>query len=438
MDSFTRRRMPTVSFHTLGCKLNLAETSHLRREFEARDYAVVPFGSVADVSVINTCSVTAEADRKCRQAIRRMRRTSPNACIIVTGCYAQLRADDVAAIEGVDIVLGNREKAHLFSVVNQLSRREQTQVSVSCIDTHKSFDAALLSDDRTRAFVKIQDGCDYSCAFCTIPLARGKSRSAPLENVLAQAHALADRGIQEIVLTGVNVGLYGQGTGDNVTGTDLLTLLRALADVDGIKRYRISSIEPNLLTDGIIDFVAETSKFAPHFHIPLQSGDDHVLGTMRRRYRRKVYTDRLDRIQSRMPDAGIGADVIVGYPTEGPEHFDTTCAFLADLPVTYIHAFTYSERPDTAALGHNEPPVPKQERRRRTRVLRMLSARKEIEFANRHKDTVRPVLWERAASGGQMRGFTDNYIRVERPLDPKRTGHIEHVRIGSEGARLTC
>lgn len=416
----------------------MAETSHLRRAFETREFTVVPFGEAAEVGVINTCSVTAEADRKCRQAIRRLRRSSPDACVIVTGCYAQLRPEAVAAISGVDFVLGNKEKSRLFSVINQFTRRGKTQISVSCIGTHDSFDAALLSDDRTRAFLKIQDGCDYSCAFCTIPLARGKSRSAHPDDVLAQARALAAQGVQEIVLTGVNVGLYGMGSADNSSGQNLLTLLRSLATVDGIKRYRISSVEPNLLTSDIIDFVADSPQFVPHFHIPLQSGDDHVLGTMRRRYRRDVYADRLVHIQERMPDAGIGADVIVGYPTETLERFETTCRFLADHPITYIHAFTYSERPNTAAVDRNEPAVPKQERRRRTRVLRALSARKERAFALEHIHTVRPVLWERAVNGSLMRGFTDNYIRVERPHDPERSGQVELVQLGSQDAALVC
>ena len=430
--------MPRVSFHTLGCKLNLAETSHLRREFEARAFTVVPFGEAAEVSVINTCSVTAEADRKCRQAIRRMRRASPDGCVIVTGCYAQLRPDEVAAIDGVDFVLGNKEKAQLFSVIDRFTQRDKTQVSVSCIGSHDTFDAALLSDDRTRAFLKIQDGCDYSCAFCTIPLARGKSRSARPDDVVTQARALARRGIREIVLTGVNVGLYGNGSKDPAGGQNLLMLLRRLAAVDGIRRYRISSVEPNLLTDDIIEFVAETPCFVPHFHIPLQSGDNYVLGRMRRRYRREVYADRLRLIRERMPEAGIGADVIVGYPAETPDRFDTTCHFLADHPITYIHAFTYSERPDTAAVSQGDTPVRKQERRRRTRVLRALSARKERAFAMEHKHTVRPVLWERADRGGLMGGYTDNYIRVQRPHDTNLTGRIEEVRLGSRDAALVC
>ena len=430
--------MPSVSFHTLGCKLNMAETSHLRRAFESRAFTVVPFGDSADINVINTCSVTAEADRKCRQVIRRSRRTNPKAFIIVTGCYAQLRPEEVADIDGVDVVLGNKEKAQIFQVIEQFTKREQTQVSVSCIDTHNSFDAALLSDDRTRAFLKIQDGCDYSCAFCTIPLARGKSRSAPPNEILSQVHELAARGVQEIVLTGVNVGLYGQGSADQNGEHNLLTLLRRLAAIEKISRYRISSIEPNLLTNEIIDFVTDTPQFVPHFHIPLQSGDNHVLGTMRRRYRREVYAERLSYIQERMPHAGIGADVIVGFPSETPERFDATYRFLESLPVTYIHAFTYSERPNTVAVSQSQVSVPTQERRARTRLLRNLSAKKERDFAIKHKDTVRPVLWERAETNGLMMGYTDNYIRVERPHDPDRSGQIEHVWLGSLDAELVC
>ena len=282
---------------------------------------------------------------------------------------------------------------------------------------------------------KVQDGCDYSCAFCTIPLARGKSRSAPPGQILAQAREIAGRGFKEIVLTGVNIGLYGQGTHDHTPDASLLGLLRALETVDGIERYRISSIEPNLLTDAIIDFVAASSTFQPHFHIPLQSGDDDVLGTMRRRYRRARYTDRLERITRLMPDACIGVDVIVGFPTETEARFDNTYQFLSELPVAYLHAFTYSERPNTPAVDQLDKmggtPVPKAERSRRNRMLRMLSQKKQHAFYRRHLGTVRPVLWESTEKNGVMYGFTDNYIKVQRPYDAARVGTIEPVRLGS-------
>ena len=422
--------MSRVSFHTLGCKLNFAETSGIRRAFAARAYQVVPFGEAAEVVVINTCSVTAEADRKCRQVIRRGRRANPDACVIVTGCYAQLRPAEVAAIDGVDVVLGTHEKARLLKVVQTFERRQQTQISVSCTGDLRTFDAAQVDSERTRAFLKVQDGCDYSCAFCTIPMARGKSRSASVEQLMEQARGIAARGIKEIVLTGVNIGLFGRGTHDSGRSSGLLALLEQLARVEGIARYRISSIEPNLLTDAIIDFVAAKPNFVPHFHIPLQSGDDTVLGLMRRRYRRAVYADRVARIMDRMPDAGIGADVIVGHPGETHERFDNTCRFLEDLPVTYLHAFTYSERPGTgSASTAPHQPVPKHIRSERNRVLRTLSRMKHTTFVERHLDTVRPLLWERGKAGGHMQGLTDNYIRVRRPFEPTLAGTIESVRL---------
>ncbi len=423
--------MPRVTFHTLGCKLNFAETSGIRRRFANRGYVVVPFGHVADVVVINTCSVTSEADRKCRQVIRRGRKTSPEACLIVTGCYAQLRPEAVAAIEGVDVVLGTREKARLFEFVDSFERRDEAQVNVSCTDDLQDFDPALLSFERTRAFLKVQDGCDYSCAFCTIPRARGGSRSASPNQVVEQARAIAVRGIQEIVLTGVNIGLYGQGRHDGAGGNGtLLRLLEDLSRVEGIARFRISSIEPNLLSDDIIDFVGRTPSFVPHFHLPLQSGDDTMLGIMRRRYRRSVYVSRVERIRQAMPDAGIGADVIVGHPGECSERFQTTVRFLRDLPVTYLHTFTYSERPDTVSATttrHRSVPVP--ERRARNRTLRTLSDRKLAAFVDSQVGTIRPVLWERGRKRDLMRGYTDNYIQVQRPFDAQRAGQVEHVRL---------
>ena len=341
----------------------------------------------------------------------------------------------------VDYVLGNQEKSRLFALVENFDRPAQTQVDVSCIDDRASFDAAHLSSDRTRAYLKIQDGCDYSCAFCTIPLARGKSRSAAAVDVLAQARELAARGTREIVLTGVNIGLYGAGTLDSDTAASLRRLLKALSDVEGIARYRISSIEPNLLTQQIIDFVADAPNFVPHFHIPLQSGDDAVLGAMRRRYRRKVYAERVAWIIERMPDACIGADIIVGYPAETAERFRNTCQFLSDLPIAYLHVFTYSERPDTVATRTPEKvggtPVPLEDRRERNRILQHLSERKRHDFTDRHRGSVRPVLWERAVRGTRMRGFTDNYIRVARPHDPSRAGQIERVELGSAYAQIS-
>ena len=424
--------MSRVSFYTLGCKLNYAETNTLARDFASRRFEVVPFGTPADVTVVNTCSVTAEADRKCRQVVRRARWASPDAFIVVTGCYAQLQPEAIARIPGVDAVLGAREKFRLFEVLEDFNRPDQTQVAVSCIDDVTTFGPAYSTGERTRAFLKVQDGCDYRCSFCTIPAARGRSRSHPLAPLLAQAREIAARGYKEVVLSGVNIGLYGQEH-----GLTLLDLLRALDEVEGLERYRISSIEPNLLTDAIIDFVAASRAFQPHFHLPLQSGDDGVLRKMRRRYRRDHYTDRVNRIKERMPDACIGVDVIVGFPAETPERFENTCRYLEALPVSYLHVFTYSERPGTAAVDHLErmgmAPVPGPERARRNRVLRLLSEKKRRTFYSAHLGRIRPVLWEDEEKDGLMYGFTDNYIKMHQPFDKAEAGMIRPVRLEAVG-----
>ncbi len=430
--------MNRVSFHTLGCKLNFAETSSLRRQFEKRGFEAVNPKDACDISIINTCSVTAEADRKCRQIIRRTHRLNPDAFIVVTGCYAQLRPKEVASMEGVHAVLGNAEKAHLFDLLNDFLPKENPHVNVSCTGSTSSFDPALLSDDRTRAFLKVQDGCDYSCSFCTIPMARGKSRSASPDQIINQAKDLAERGTKEIVLTGVNIGLYGQGSQDRKTDMNLLRLLHELAKVDGILRYRISSIEPNLLTEEIIDYVAENPVMVPHFHIPLQSGDNATLGAMRRRYQRELYMQRLNYIHTRMPDAGIGADVIVGFPAETPERFAETHAFLADLPVTYLHVFTYSERPGTTSAAQSCRPVPPSECTARNQRLQELSNRKQRMFRERFYGQTRPVLWEHSTKSGKMHGYTDNYIRVSCPFDRQRVGVVEHVRLGTREAAFVA
>ena len=420
--------MPRASFYTLGCKLNYAETSTIARQFETAGFEVVTFGAPADVTVINTCSVTQEADRKCRQTIRRAQRANPDAFIVVTGCYAQLEPDQLANIDGVDAVLGTAEKFSILELVRGFQKREHTQVEVSCIDTTSDFRPAFSGSDRTRAFLKVQDGCDYVCSFCTIPRARGRSRSQTIQNCVSQARALAERGFTEVVLSGVNIGLFGTENGER-----LLDLLRALDAVEGVQRYRISSIEPNLLTDAIIDFVAGSSRFQPHFHLPLQSGDDYVLGKMRRRYRRARYQNRVERIRHALPHACIGADVIVGFPAENARRFDNTCAFLADLPVSYLHVFTYSEREKAPLMRTGrqtaEDGVPHPERSRRNRVLRGLSGRKLRAFYKEHSGSVRPVLWEGADDGVQY-GFTDNYIRVQRSAEPAERGRTELVRLG--------
>ncbi len=416
--------MARVSFYTLGCKLNYAETGALQDAFATRSFKAVAFGEPADVTVINTCTVTEEADRKCRQVIRRALRANPETFVIVTGCYAQLQPAEIAAIPGVDVVLGTREKFNLFGLVQSFQKGERSQIHVSCIDEADTFGPAYHAGERARAFLKVQDGCDYSCAFCTIPLARGRSRSQSIQETVRQAHDLAGRGFREIVLSGVNIGLFGVDTGES-----LLDLLAALDAVEGIERYRISSIEPNLLTDALIDFVAGSRAFQPHFHLPLQSGDDTVLGAMRRRYRRAVYTARVEHILSVLPHAAIGADVIVGFPGEDDRSFDTTLAYLADLPVAYLHAFTYSERPNTAAVDApaGRTPVPPEVRSRRNRRLRVLSEQKRLAFYNRHLGQTRLVHWEHAHNSGLMHGYTDNYIRVEAPYEASKGGRTEPV-----------
>jgi threonylcarbamoyladenosine tRNA methylthiotransferase MtaB len=428
--------MSRVSFYTLGCKLNWAETSTLERQFHQRDFTTVPFEEPADVTVVNTCSVTREADRKCRNIIRRALRANPDAFVIVTGCYAQLRPDEIAAVDGVDVVLGADEKFRLFQLVEEFTKKQRTQIEVSCIDECTSFGPAFSATERTRAFLKVQDGCDYSCSFCTIPLARGRSRSHAPDDVVSEAHEIARRGFKEIVLTGVNIGLYGQDR-----ESSLLDLIRRLDRVDGIRRYRISSIEPNLLTDAIIDFVGASNCFQPHFHIPLQSGDDYVLGKMRRRYRSRTYEERVARVIDCMPHAGIGADVIVGFPAEDDEHFENTYRFLNELPVTYLHVFSYSERPETAAVEHPDHMggrrVIESERSRRSKVLRILSKKKEEEHYRRHLGGEREVLWEETPRDGSMLGYTDNYIRVEASFEAVRAGGVEPVVLQSMTGRGT-
>jgi threonylcarbamoyladenosine tRNA methylthiotransferase MtaB len=428
MDKLNNRTMK-ASFHTLGCKLNYSETSTMARDFRGRGFDIVEFEQFADVTVINTCTVTERAESTCRNAIRRALRANPEAFVIVTGCYAQLRPEEIAAIEGVDVVLGAQEKFQLFSLIEAFNKREQTQVAVSCIDDVNEFGVSYSSGERTRAFLKVQDGCDYICSFCTIPQARGKSRSADIAKTLDFAREVIAKGYKEIVLSGINIGLYGQEH-----GASLLDLLKELDKLEGVERYRISSIEPNLLTDEMIEFVAQSQKFQPHFHIPLQSGDDFVLGKMRRRYKRSVYESRVAKIKQLMPDACIGVDVIVGFPAETPERFENTYLFLNELDISYLHVFTYSERPQTTAVDDissmGGKPVPMHERDQRSKRLRMLSAKKKAAFYELHRGENRPVLWEHEDKNGLMYGFTDNYIKVQTPFDASRTDTIETVQLG--------
>ncbi len=412
----------TVAFYTLGCKLNYSETSSIGRQFEEAGYGTVKFEQGADIYIINTCSVTEFADRKCRQIVRRALRFSPRAFIIVVGCYAQLKPAEIADIPGVDLVLGAAEKFRILDYVDDLSKApEKGLVLAGEVTEAKNFVNAFSFGDRTRSFLKVQDGCDYKCTFCTIPLARGKSRSDTIENVLANAQKIAEMGIREIVLTGVNIGDFGNGT-EVIEGLRpkkeamFIDLIRALDEVDGIQRYRISSIEPNLCTNEIIDFVAGSKRFVPHFHMPLQSGNNEQLKLMRRRYQRELYLERVERIKTIMPHCCIGVDVIVGFPGETETDFLESYRFINDLDISYLHVFTYSERPDTPAMDMKGA-VPMEDRRRRNKMLTILSEKKKRYFYEQHIGQTRPVLFERHRDKTLLSGFTDNYIKVETPFD---------------------
>ncbi|MBX2989767.1 MAG: tRNA (N(6)-L-threonylcarbamoyladenosine(37)-C(2))-methylthiotransferase MtaB [Bacteroidetes bacterium] len=403
--------MPKVAFHTLGCKLNYAETSILGKQFADRGFDIVDFGQQADVCVINTCSVTERANRECRQIIRRALRSSVKPIVVVTGCYAQLEPEQVASIEGVDYVLGAKEKFELLDHVTSLEKKPYPHVAVSEIQDVDSFGIGYSTHatDRTRAFLKVQDGCDYNCSFCTIPLARGASRSQSLRDCVEQSQLLVEQGYKEIVLTGVNVGDYGKNA-----DTDLLTLLKALVKVEGLERIRISSIEPNLLTEEILHFVASEKKMAPHFHVPLQSGSDVILRGMRRRYTTQQYSDLIHRIKMTIPDCGIGVDVIVGFPGESDVLFQETHRFLAELPITYLHVFTYSERPNTPATGIDDPVEPRV-RFQRNKALRILSQKKKDAFHLNMVGHEVQVLFEGDLEDGIRLGFSGNYVRVGMP-----------------------
>ena len=404
--------MPTVSLYTLGCKLNFAETSTLGKEFRTRGFDIVGFGEPADVCVINTCSVTERAERQCRQVVRRALRTSSNPYVVVTGCYAQLRPDDVAGIAGVDLVLGAHEKFELFDHVGGLEKNLYPHVAVSDIRTVNSFGPALTSTgDRTRAYLKVQDGCDYNCSFCTIPHARGVSRSQNIDMCVRQARSLVVDGFREITLTGVNVGDFGKKK-----GTSLLALLEELVQVEGLERIRVSSIEPNLLSNELIDFVAEHEKTCRHFHVPLQSGSDDILRLMRRRYTSETYAKMIETIRRKIPACGIGVDVIAGFPGESDRHFEETCRFVESLPISYLHAFTYSERPDTPAASFSQTVEPKV-RFRRSDVLRLLGDRKKRAFHHAMVGRTVDVLLEHDVAEGFRYGFTDNYVRVGVPIE---------------------
>ena len=419
----------TVAFHTLGCKLNFSETSALSRLLGQEGFEQREFSEDADVYVINTCSVTENADRECRQLVRRIQRRTPDAFVVITGCYAQLKPAEIASIPGVDLVLGAAEKFNIATHLRDLTRGDSARVCSCDIGEVDGFNASFSVDDRTRTFLKVQDGCDYTCSFCTIPMARGKSRSDTIENVVRQARSLAEKGVREIVLTGVNLGDFGRRQyGQDGREEDFLGLCRALEEVNGIDRFRISSIEPNLLSPEIIEHVAASRRFMPHFHIPLQSGSDRILGLMRRRYRRALYAERIAHIRSVMPHAGIGVDVITGFPSESDDDFRETFDFLHDLDVSYLHVFTYSERDDTKAL-EIEPIVPIPIRQERNKTLRNLSYMKLRHFTERHTGQLRPVLFEHQDRDGMMEGYSDNYIRVRAPYRAEWVNQIVDWRL---------
>ena len=410
-------------YHTFGCKLNFAETASVARLFEERGVKAADKCEVPDFIVINSCSVTAEADRKCRSFIRSLNRRYPNAPIMVTGCYAQLKAEEVASLPGVAVVAGTNDKLKLVEYLDDCLAGHASVAEIIPAKELTEFMPSCSRGDRTRFFLKVQDGCDYWCTYCTIPKARGRSRSGTIDQIMALARDAAGRGAKEIVLTGVNIGDFGHGRSDN-----FLDLCRELDTVEGIERYRISSIEPNLLTDGLIDFVAASRRFMPHFHIPLQSGNDEVLALMRRRYDTALYAGKLRRVLDAIPDAFIGADLIVGARGESAERFEASKAFIAGLPLSHIHVFPYSERPDTRALAL-EGAVTQEEKHRRADVMISLGAEKHREFAGRFIGCVRPVLLERSRPGRPMGGFTDNYLRVEVDAGPELDNKVRNVRL---------
>ncbi|OWK73347.1 tRNA (N(6)-L-threonylcarbamoyladenosine(37)-C(2))-methylthiotransferase MtaB [Flavobacteriaceae bacterium JJC] len=420
----------TAAFHTLGCKLNFAETSTIARQLTGAGYEKVSFDEKANVYVINTCSVTENADRECKLHVKRAMKANPEGLVVILGCYAQLKPEEISAIEGVDLVLGAKEKFNILSYLDDLQKTENHGLIHSCeIDEADFFIGSYSIGDRTRAFLKVQDGCDYKCTYCTIPLARGISRSDTIENVVKNAGEIAAKGIKEIVLTGVNIGDYGKGEfGNKKHEHTFLDLISELDLVEGIERIRISSIEPNLLKDESIELVSKSKSFVPHFHIPLQSGSDDLLKKMKRRYLTGLYSDRIKKIREVMPDACVGVDVIVGFPGETEEKFLETYNFLNELPISYLHVFTYSERENTEAADMDGI-VPVPERKRRNKMLRILSEKKKMAFYQTQLGKTLPVLWEHENKNGMMFGFTENYVRVQKPFDEQSINEIEFLKL---------
>lgn len=418
--------MKTVAFYTLGCKLNFSDTSTISRKFEEKGYRKVDFTARPDIFIINTCSVTENADRKCRKVVREARKISPDAYIAIIGCYAQLKPAEIAEIPGVDAVLGAAEKFRLLELLDGFVRPPSARVLASPVERANTFNASWSLHDRTRTFLKVQDGCDYSCSFCTIPLARGKSRSETIENVVSAARSVGDSGVREIVLTGVNTGDFGIRNGRREDR--FIDLIRALDAVDNVTRFRISSIEPNLLTDEVLDFVAASDRFAPHFHIPLQSGSNKILRLMRRRYLRELYADRVQRIKALIPHCCIGVDVIVGFPGESEADFLDTYRFINDLDVSYLHVFPYSERANTPAAEMTAV-VPRSERARRSEMLHILSDKKRRKFYEDNVGREADALFETQDEGNEMTGFTENYIKVTARFDPLAINDIRRVKL---------
>jgi threonylcarbamoyladenosine tRNA methylthiotransferase MtaB len=418
--------MKKVAFYTLGCKLNYSETSTISRAFEEKGYKKVDFTDTPDIFIINTCSVTENADKKCHKIVREARGISPDAYVAIIGCYAQLKPKEISEIPGVDAVLGAAEKFRLVELLDGFVRKPQPEVFASEVDQATKFNTSYSINDRTRTFLKVQDGCDYSCTFCTIPLARGSSRSDSIENILSTAQDIAKTDVREIVLTGVNTGDFGIQQGQRVER--FIDLIKTLDNIEGIDRFRISSIEPNLLTDDIIEFVAQSKRFVPHFHIPLQSGSNKILKLMRRRYLRELYIERVAKIKALMPHCCIGVDVIVGFPGETQEDFLETYKFLNELDISYLHVFTYSERENTPAASMAGT-VPGNQRSDRSKMLHILSDKKRRKFYEENLGRNSTVLFENDIENGMMHGFTENYIRVSAKYDPILINELKHVKL---------
>jgi threonylcarbamoyladenosine tRNA methylthiotransferase MtaB len=418
-----------VAFYTLGCKLNFSETSTIARSFQDEGFDRVDFEEVADMYVINTCSVTENADKQFKQVVRKAMKLNDKAFVAAIGCYAQLKPEELANVDGVDLVLGATEKFKITDYINDLSKNDFGEVHSCEIEEADFYVGSYSIGDRTRAFLKVQDGCDYKCTYCTIPLARGISRSDELENVLKNAKEISEQGIKEIVLTGVNIGDYGKGEfGNKKHEHTFLELVQELDKVEGIERLRISSIEPNLLKNETIEFVSKSRTFVPHFHIPLQSGSNEILKLMKRRYQREIYTERVNKIREVMPDACIGVDVIVGFPGETDEHFLETYHFLNDLDISYLHVFTYSERDNTEA-AEMEGIIPANVRAKRSKMLRGLSVKKRRAFYESQIGTNRTVLFESDNKEGYIHGFTENYVRVKTPWNPELANTLQEINL---------